>query len=100
MSECYVILRLQAILSQFLRAMDESHLPYVSTQWSLGRKHIFFRYSIFSLVYTLSLSLSFSLSVSLSFLLLYTLPLLLYLSLSLFRYIIFFIIYHTFLLMD
>ena len=36
---------LQAILSQFLRAMDESHLPYVSTQWALGRKHIFFRYS-------------------------------------------------------
>lgn len=25
--------------------MDESHLPYVSTQWMLGRKHIFFRYS-------------------------------------------------------
>ncbi|XP_076460161.1 uncharacterized protein LOC143293130 [Babylonia areolata] len=31
-----------AILTEFLHAMDQSHLPYVSTQWTFGRKHIFF----------------------------------------------------------
>ena len=33
----------QMILDKFLRAMDESMLPYVSTQWLLGKKYIFFR---------------------------------------------------------
>ncbi|KAJ8318178.1 hypothetical protein KUTeg_003269, partial [Tegillarca granosa] len=30
------------ILNSFLRAMDESKLPYVSTQWTIGKKHLFF----------------------------------------------------------
>ncbi|XP_052069098.1 unconventional myosin-VIIa-like isoform X1 [Mytilus californianus] len=30
------------ILEKFLKAMDESKLPYVSTQWRIGKKHIFF----------------------------------------------------------
>lgn len=30
------------ILDKFLQAMDESRLPYVSTQWMLGKKYIFF----------------------------------------------------------
>ena len=34
----------KAILNSFLKAMDESKLPYVSTQWMYGKKHIFFRY--------------------------------------------------------
>ncbi|XP_069123410.1 myosin-I heavy chain-like isoform X2 [Argopecten irradians] len=32
----------KAILNSFLKAMDDSKLPYVSTQWTLGKKHIFF----------------------------------------------------------
>ncbi|XP_041362626.1 unconventional myosin-IXb-like isoform X2 [Gigantopelta aegis] len=32
----------KAILSCFLRAMDNSKLPYISTQWTLGKKHIFY----------------------------------------------------------
>lgn len=32
----------KAILNSFLKAMDESKLPYVSTQWMYGKKHIFF----------------------------------------------------------
>ncbi|XP_062589716.1 uncharacterized protein LOC134251341 [Saccostrea cucullata] len=32
----------KAILNSFLKAMDESKLPYVSTQWMFGKKHLFF----------------------------------------------------------
>ncbi|XP_048762789.2 unconventional myosin-VIIa-like isoform X2 [Ostrea edulis] len=32
----------KAILNSFLKAMDESRLPYVSTQWMFGKKHVFF----------------------------------------------------------
>ncbi|KAL8600885.1 hypothetical protein ACOMHN_045023 [Nucella lapillus] len=31
-----------ATLTEFLHAMDRGHMPYVSTQWTFGRKHIFF----------------------------------------------------------
>ncbi|KAL5018662.1 hypothetical protein ScPMuIL_004384 [Solemya velum] len=34
--------RCKALLNCFLQAMDESHLPYVSTHWSLGEHHIFY----------------------------------------------------------
>ncbi|KAK3104216.1 hypothetical protein FSP39_025375, partial [Pinctada imbricata] len=32
----------KVILNCFLKAMDDSKLPYVSTQWNVGRKHIFY----------------------------------------------------------
>ncbi|XP_046361529.2 unconventional myosin-IXb-like [Haliotis rufescens] len=32
----------RTILTSFLRAMDNSMLPYVSTQWTLGKKHLFY----------------------------------------------------------
>ena len=37
------VVTFQLILDKFLQAMDESRLPYVSTQWMLGKKYIFFR---------------------------------------------------------